>query len=529
MLDSLAFAFPCRRSFAAALAACALAPAAWAEEPAVTAELPAAATPAAAEEPGVLQLTGMARAGLARTSDFAVDRNGARSSSDLQGLSRIMARLDADSGRRLGELGLQASLGADFASGTFSGRPTLDGDKLPGSRYDNFLPTQAWVGASLRDLATLRVGLMTSQWGMGLVANDGNHALDSRRDDWFVLPGVGDRVARAILTVQPFGRDDKSQLRGLFLAGGIDRVIEDANAVYSKDDRATQGVFAARFFASPKQSAGLYYVYRDQTFGTGAHPFLRVHVIDGAFDVDYRSQGKGLRLQGEGAVIVGRTSLAPTPTFAEHDVLQGAAVVRARWAEGATGLRAEIDGGWFSGDDNLDDVSQNAFKANPNFQQGILLFSQVLGWQSGRARVTAADPRYSGYPSADLDRIATGGSVTSAVTAFPKIGYRFCKCLEVYGGALLAWSPRTPVDPFSTRTVGGGAPRNFLSQAPTDSMLGTEFDGGIVGTLAPTGWPMAVALRAEYAVLLPGGALAGLDSPIHGGRLTLSVLPPSPN
>jgi len=525
MLDTFAF-----RSLAAALATAAglaLPLSASAEECAEPAAAPAAVTAADAAEAGTLQLTGLARAGLARSSAFGVDRNGARSRSDAQGQSRVVLRLDADSGRRLGDFGVQAALGADIASGTFAGRTTLDGDKLPGSRFDGFLPTQAWLGVSLRDLATLRAGLMSSQWGMGLVANDGNHALDGRRDDWFVLPGTGDRVARAQLTLQPFGRDT-TRLRGLFLAGGIDRVIEDANAVYTKSDRATQGVFAARMFFSRVQSAGLYYVYRDQTFGTSAHPYLRVHVIDGTFDFDFRSEGRGLRLQGEGAVIVGRTNLAPTPSFPEHDVLQGAAIARARWTAGRTGLRLELDGGFFSGDDNLDDVAQNAFKANPNYQQGILMFSQVLGWQSGRARVTAADLRYVGYPSADLDRLATGGSVTSAVTAFPKVGWRFCECLEIYGGVLLAWAPRTPVDPFSTRAVGGGQPRTFLSQAPDGSLLGSEFDLGVVGTLAPRAWPVSMALRAEYGVLVPGGALAGLDadSPIHGGRLTLSVLPP---
>jgi len=108
--------------------------------------------------------------------------------------------------------------------------------------------------------------------------------------------------------------------------------------------------------------------------------------------------------------------------------------------------------------------------------------------------------------------------VTSAVTVFPKFGWKFSEQLEVYGGALLAWSPRVPIDPFSTRTVGGGSPRNFLSQAPNGHALGTELDFGVVATVAPAKWPVALALRAEYAVLLPGGALAGLDAPIHGGR-----------
>jgi hypothetical protein len=520
--------------------------AAWADPPAVDLPVPTTAvqpgtssspqlapaaevTQATAADQGSLQITGLARASAVRTSDFGVDRNGARSGDATQGLSRITAQADLDSGRRFGMFGVHAALGADVATGTFAGRPTLAGDKLPGNRFEAFAPTQAWAGLSVRDAGTLRVGLTTSQWGMGLIANDGNHALDGRRDDWFVLPTTGDRVWRAQLVLQPFGRSH-GPLRGLFLAGGADLVREDANAILANGDHAYQGVFAARMFFSKVRSAGLYYVHRDQTFGSGSHPFLRVDVLDGAFDFDFRSAGHGLRVQGEGALILGTTNLAPTPSFPEHDVRQSAGIARARWEAGVTGLRAELDAGWLSGDDNIEDANQNAFKANPNFQQGILMFSQVLGWQSGRARITASDPQYVGYPSADLDRIATGGSVTSAVTVFPKVGWKASEALEVYGGALLAWSPRVPVDPFSTRTVGGGSPRNFLSNAPDGHHLGTEFDLGVVANLAPAKWPVAVAVRAEYGLLLPGGALAGLeaDSPIHGGRVTLALLPAAP-
>ena len=204
-----------------------------------------------------------------------------------------------------------------------------------------------------------------------------------------------------------------------------------------------------------------------------------------------------------------------------------AAVAKARYDWARTGLRFELDGGWFSGDSNLDDGALTGFKANPNYQQGILMFSQVLGWQSGRARVTASNPQTSGYPSADLDRLATGGQVTSAITAFPKVGWKATSFLEVYGGALLAWSPTQMIDPFTTHAVAGGSPRNYLGNVPDGSNLGTEFDLGAVATLTPAAWPMALTVRGEYAVLLAGGAMAGTsgDSPVQGGRLSLALVP----
>ncbi len=487
---------------------------------------PPEAVTAADEAHGGLKLTGAARATASQTSSYGVDPNGARSSSAMQGSSRATLQATLDTGRRFGDWSLQAALAADALSGTFAGAPTLEGDKLPGSRWDPVLATQAWAGVSLRDLASFRAGLMTSHWGMGLVANDGGHTLDERRDDWFVLPTTGDRVARALLMVQPFGRTE-SQLRGLFLAFSVDQVIEDSTAVSAQGDSALQQVVAARWHLDRQRWAGLYYVHRDQTYHDRNGPFLRVHVIDGAFDLDWRKGGSGLRLQGEGAVILGRTDLAPTPEHPEHDVRQSAAVARARWDLGELGLRFELDGGWFSGDSNLDDGALTGFKANPNYQQGILMFSQVLGWQSGRARVTASNPQTSGYPSADLDRLATGGQVTSAITAFPKVGWKATSFLEVYGGALLAWSPTQMIDPFTTHAVAGGSPRNYLGNVPDGSNLGTEFDLGAVATLTPAAWPMALTVRGEYAVLLAGGAMAGTsgDSPVQGGRLSLALVP----
>ena len=484
--------------------------------------LPAAATTVDATD-GVLRINGAARATASRTSAYGVDPNGARSSDALQGSSRATLQIDFDTGRRLGDWGAQAALAFDAVSGTYAGAPTLEGDKIPGARFEPFLPTQAWAGLSLRDLGTLRVGLMNSHWGLGLLANDGNHALDSRRDDWFVLPTTGDRVARAQLVMQPFGRTSTAA-RGLFVAFSVDQVIEDATAIRAQGDTAVQEVAAVRWHFAKERWAGVYYVHRDQTFHNTSGPFLKVDVLDAAFDMDYRKVGSGLRVQGEGAVILGRTDLAPTPDHPEHDVRQSAAVAKARYDWADKGLRFELDGGWFSGDDNLEDGALTGFKANPNFQQGILLFSQVLGWQSGRSRVTASNPQVSGYPSADLDRLATGGAVTSAITAFPKVGWKATSFLEIYGGALLAFSPTAPIDAFSTR-IGGGTPRNYLGKAPNGSLLGTEFDLGAVATLTSNAWPFTLALRGEYAILLPGGVQTGMDadSPVHGGRLSLSI------
>ncbi len=500
---------------------------------------PAAPTPVASEppavavaaplpqppEPGVLQLTAAGRVTALRFSPFAVDRGGAMSSGDVVADSRVTVRADVDTRRRLGDWNALATLSFDALTGAFVGRNTAEGDYLPQSSWRALVPTNALVGVGLRDLGSLRVGLMTSHWGMGLVTNDGSHALDSRRDSWFTLPGIGNRVARAQLILQPFGRSG-GDLRGLYVIGSADAVVEDNNAVWDQGDRAYQQVGVVRFHLAKERWLGLYYAHRDQTTNSVNYPFLRVNVVDAAFDLDYRHVGHGLRLQGEAAMILGRTSLGPSPDFPEHDVRQGAAMARARWQDGELGLRLEMDAGWFSGDSNLDDKAVTGFKTTTNFQQGIVLFSQVLGWQTGRARLSASDPAVSGYPAQDLDRLASRGAVTSAITAFPKVGWKFAPTLEVYGGALFAFAPTPVVDPFATRAIGGGTPRNALGKVPVGSVLGTELDLGVAAGFAPAEWPASFEVRAEYGLLVPGGVLEGLDGVVHGGRLTLAVLPP---
>jgi len=515
------------RAVASVLVAVALgaAPEASAETPSPQISAPAAPVVAPRRVPGTFAVGLSARATAGRASAFAVDRGGARAPSDPEVSSRLTLRFDVDSGDTLGTVSLGGRVAVDVASGTFVGKPAMEGDKLPGTRYDAVLPMALYGSVALKGLGLVRAGLMTSLWGVGLVANDGYAAFDGRRDAWFSLPLAGDRVARVLLALTPMGRSE-SPMRGLSIIAAADKVIEDSVAIYADGDRANQAVGALRFHLDPKRWAGLYYVLRDQTFASGR--FLRAQVLDATAEFDLRQDGQGLRVQAEGAFIFGRTSLAPTPEFPDHDLRQAAGVAKLRYDLRAPALRFELDAGWFSGDDNMDDGTLTAFKANPNYQQGILLFQRVIGWQSGRARLTASNPLLVGKPADDLDRLATNGSVTSALTIFPKIGFRHSDLLEVYAGALLAFAPTPPIDPLSTRTLGGGEPRNYLSKKPDGALLGTELDLGLATTVQPWSVPLALDIRAEYGVLLPGGALAGLDTdgPIHGGRLTIGLVPP---
>ncbi|HYD47270.1 MAG TPA: hypothetical protein VEB21_02925, partial [Terriglobales bacterium] len=164
------------------------------------------------------------------------------------------------------------------------------------------------------------------------------------------------------------------------------------------------------------------------------------------------------------------------------------------------------------GDQNFDDDEQNAFRVDPNFEFGLLLFRHVLAAQTGRAPITAGDPELIGRPVPDLDRIPTRGGPTNTIAFFPRGWIRTQDGLEVYGGPLFAFSEVDNADPFNSR-LEGGEPHNFLGGNP-GPFYGVELDAGLRYRTLLFGTELTMGL--EGGVLFPGNAFRQLD----GTRMT---------
>ena len=197
--------------------------------------------------------------------------------------------------------------------------------------------------------------------------------------------------------------------------------------------------------------------------------------------------------------------------------------VAARAAVDYKAFGAVLDVLYASGDRNLDDEQQNGFKADPNYELGLLLFRQVLADQSARGAFTAGDPTLVGVPSANLERIPTRGSATNTLAFFPRMHVRPVAGFEAYGGFLFAFAAATPVDPLNTR-ISGGIPHNALGGA-SGRYLGTEVDGGIRYRLNVAGGE--ITLGAEMGALRPGNALRKRDGnnmgAVYGSRMMLDA------
>ncbi len=428
-------------------------------------------------------------------SPFAVDAEGTEYSTDPIFDTRARLGAELNTNLSLAPIRAVARVEGDVVTGLLNGGSDTEGVFVPGSRDDKAEAQLRRASLQLDFGPNVHIigGATMSHWGMGLLANDGAHGW-SPGSALFTDPRGGDRVLRGLLLLGPLGE------RKIAFGVGADRVLGDD--VLIEDDKAIQGVVSLMYGFGTPYHAGVYFASRNQTTDGGGA--IRAN----AFDVEMgyaRSLDDGTKItfDTEIAVIGGTTTLGPSTEFPEHDLLQVGAALRLGVDWGRYGF--VIDGLFASGDDNLDDGEQNAFRADSNYPLGLVAHRYLLAAQTARAPITASDPNLVGVPSADLNRLPTRGGITNTLAFFPRAFYRPGWGLEIYGGPLFLASPRAVVDPFNTRVNSGGEPRNALNGGD-GSYLGTEFDGGI--RYRRIMWGTELNLAVEGGVLLPGKALA---------------------
>jgi len=445
---------------------------------------------------------------------YALDRYGTQrgSSVTLSPVARVGLRL-------LGPQSWAVSLMAEYEHDLVMASVPTAQDRVAIEGMPDRLPAQtqlrkAYGRVAFGDKAQLAAGVMTSHWGLGLVANDGAHGWQPG-NAWFSDPRSGDRVVRAALSTGPW-----SPL-GIVATVAGDRVLDDDILLTGGEhagpgtDTAYQLVAAVRAGKeSQPASGGLYVAHREQRAADGR--FMSVTLVDATAEARLTLGSAKLTLAAEGALVLGRASIAGTIDFAVQRVAQLGAAGRAQleWQR----IGAVLDVVYASGDRNPDDASQNGFRADPNYEMGLLLFRQVMAGQSGRLIATAGDPNLVGQPGPGIERAALRGSLTNTVAAFPRLFVRPLPGLEVYGGPLVAFANVAQIDAFNTR-LAGGAPRNALDGSP-GMYLGTEVDLGVRYRTLIKRTELTVGL--EGGVLIPGNALANasgqLMPPLLGGR-----------
>jgi len=401
---------------------------------------------------------------------------------------------------------------------------------LDGFSFGNFAPRQLWLRYRT-PIGELRVGQMQSDWGLGLVANGGNRKLD------FGDAYNGDLSERLLFATKPlllFSDADWADNLLLVLGGGV--VFQDDHGSLLDGDLAYEGLGALRYAIDKLSHVGLYVAYRNLKAESppaegSRKKELAVWAIDltARYGVDIESIGAELSAEVELVYVVGDTTMTRNLAAVDGlDISQFGAALEADLDFGPIAIR--LMAGVATGDDNPFDDTVNNFRFDPNYGVGLLMFREVLAWQSARSAILLTDPDLSGYPQEGLTLLPTNGSVTNAGYLMPEIILRPVDNLEVRTGLLWAKAMRKIVDPHNANTLPhvGGWPVTYLGgEGGRD--YGLELDSRIDYTVDLVEYlGLKLKLGLEQASLFPGDAFQRADGsrmdPVHLVRGRAEVL-----
>jgi len=415
---------------------------------------------------------------------------------------------------------LRVVLQADAFAGLVVGDVTRDvgGDQAPRTAFDSIGQSELrWLYAEwLTPVGLVRAGRQPSHWGLGMVANDGDHRRlfgDYRRGT------IGDRFGFA---TKPFGVASP-----LVVALAVDRVIRDNFTNVGRGDEVFQGV-AAVLWQGCAFEAGAYAAMRRQRAVRTSVPNVAIYTdslealvgdaylraagrvsegVDGFVGAevaltsatsDFPRTAQQLR-DGERTVIAGLGVLAEIGLAAGR-LEQPGLRSRARWV-------ATLEYGFASGQADPFARAQSRFTFDPNARVGLVLFDEVLRWQTARAAAAIEDPYLvaSSRPIPGIDLLPTNGAVSGASYLNPTFVYRPDASVDLALGVVVAQATADVVDPY--RVASGGAYVNYRGGASRARDYGVEVDLGIEKRWV-TEAGLVAQLGAQGGVLFPGTALA---------------------
>jgi len=366
-------------------------------------------------------------------------------------------------------------------------------------------------------IGLLRVGQQGSHWGMGILANDGDHKPlfgDYQR---------GSLVERALFATTPMGKDGP-----LVVALAGDFVLEDNTAdLIDQGDLALQGVLAVRW-RMKQGELGVYGVLRSQTregVSIDATTPFRDELFAGIVDVTGKWNG---RVPGSNAFVFGETEAAvvtgsttfsrgaygplsmPGPEREAESIRSfgmaariGAVRVKGRGRDAFGDRVVQLEWGYASGDANPYDGVNRRFAFDPNHNVGLVLFDQVLAWKTARAATLAGDPNLVRRPAPGLHFLPSNGGVFGAMYLHPTVIVRPRRWLDLKAGVVIAQSTADVVDPYHAGALGSFA--NYDGGDERSHNLGLELDAGADARFVLSD-SLKLDLGAEAGVLFPGRA-----------------------
>jgi hypothetical protein len=375
-------------------------------------------------------------------------------------------------------------------------------------------------------IGMFRLGQQTSHWGLGILANDGDHK------QMFGDTLRGALVERLLYATTPLGVDTP-----LLIALAGDLVFEDNTAdllgnspEQPEGDIAAQGVLAVAY-RTDFADIGLYGVFRHQERELVAVLQSYEESLDvGVFDIAGKLRGEVpgtdayAYIQAEAAAIFGRTSYLrsnyvtrtdPAAPIEDESVLSfgtaailGFAHTRADEKERWGDLVHELEFGYATGDADPFDGETHRFTMDTNHNVGLVLFDHVLQWKTARSATIAQDPRIVNRPNPGLQFLPSNGGVFGATYLNPRFLFRPIRAIDVKLGFLFAQATSDVVDPYQAGALGTYA--NYDGGNPKNRDLGVEIDVGFDARI-PLERMVTLEVGAEGGVLFPGAAFDDAD------------------
>ena len=371
------------------------------------------------------------------------------------------------------------------------GREVLEYAADPGDRSDMFDPDNIMLrkayGVVATELGYVKVGRQLSNWGLGLVANDG-----ARRDMSFGLRKWGDVVDRAQVVVRPVGAITGDESKNpLYLVVAADRVVRDDSASL-EDEVTAYNLIGSALLKFPGVQGGVYVVRRSQEESARR---LGWECVDAECVVDESLPERDLQTdvwvfdafaageitlgdvrlyaEGEAALLSGETELFSNKDFNSFKLEELGFVVRGGAEFGLSEIRLEF--GYASGDTDSHDDRIRSFKFDRDYGVGLVLFGEYLGNLTAASAWNLSRPHISHLAPAGYSHIPTDGAVTNAIYLNPVLKLAPSPDVEVLLGLLYARAEEEVMDPFQSGMKAGAEVKGYRG-APHPVELGWELD-----------------------------------------------------
>jgi hypothetical protein len=433
-----------------------------------------------------------------KRADFLVQRVRLVPALALADFVTLRVQVDALNNVVWGDNDLASSTAPVFATGTSN-------TNLLGERIASIEVPRAWLELKL-PVGLLRVGRMPSQWGLGLLANDGN----GFRNEFDDANGgsTADRILFATRPVQIYKalRGDRTYKSNLVFAVAYDKIVEEPCEVRNgpiancsllapndlwqryQDDRPVGGQgFLARNQNDVDQAV-LVLLYNaekiqllrpDDQLALGTYIVLRnqqrsftkeireddpvdTGTFVGIYDVYLKARVARAYAEGEFLAIVGDTTGGvPLPPNSKKAVRLYGGVGRFGYVSPM--LDGIFEVGYASGTRNLEGETFTQRPLHPDYAVGLVLYRQVLRERS-----------FQVYNAINARGFSSGGGVIDSKYIFPRIRFRpqhrKLKGLELVAGVLAAWADKRDDMLFAS---------SFSDGRRRSSYLGTELDAAL--------------------------------------------------